>query len=443
MEPRDFNQNNNDGEYNSQPNNDQMKAQYDAEYQQEPGMKQEYPTYRSEHVREEKSKRRFLPFLASSIAGAVLGGGIVLYSAPHLGFTNDGSQTNTASTSTSATTTAATKNISTNVSQGDLVSVVDKVSPAVVGVNNIQERTNPFSGDTQTAESGTGSGVIFKKDNNKAYVVTNNHVIEGSSKVEVTLSNGKKEDAQIVGADPLTDLAVLEMDAKNVEAVAEFGDSTSLVAGEPVLAIGNPLGEQFSRTVTQGIVSGTERTVNITTSAGEWNLDVIQTDAAINPGNSGGALINAAGQVIGINSLKIAEDGVEGIGFAIPTADVQPIIDKLMKDGKINRPYMGVGLQDVAGLSTAIKENELGLTEDTSDGVVVTTVEPFSAASEAGLQSKDIIVGIDGKEVKTSSDLRKYLYTERAIGDKVKLDVYRNGKKINLSLTLKQQGNDE
>jgi serine protease Do len=443
MEPRDFNQNNNDGEYNSQPNNDQMKAQYDAEYQQEPGMKQEYPTYRSEHVREEKSKRRFLPFLASSIAGAVLGGGIVLYSAPQLGFTNDGSQTNTASTSTNATTTAATKTISTNVSQGDLVSVVDKVSPAVVGVNNIQERTNPFSGDTQTAESGTGSGVIFKKDNNKAYVVTNNHVIEGSSKVEVTLSNGKKEDAQIVGADPLTDLAVLEMDAKNVEAVAEFGDSTSLVAGEPVLAIGNPLGEQFSRTVTQGIVSGTERTVNITTSAGEWNLDVIQTDAAINPGNSGGALINAAGQVIGINSLKIAEDGVEGIGFAIPTADVQPIIDKLMKDGKINRPYMGVGLQDVAGLSTAIKENELGLTEDTSDGVVVTTVEPFSAASEAGLQSKDIIVGIDGKEVKTSSDLRKYLYTERAIGDKVKLDVYRNGKKINLSLTLKQQGNDE
>ncbi len=443
MEPRDFNQNNNDGEYNSQPNNDQMKAQYDAEYQQEPGMKQEYPIYRSEHVREEKSKRRFLPFLASSIAGAVLGGGIVLYSAPQLGFTNDGSQTNTASTSTNATTTAATKTISTNVSQGDLVSVVDKVSPAVVGVNNIQERTNPFSGDTQTAESGTGSGVIFKKDNNKAYVVTNNHVIEGSSKVEVTLSNGKKEDAQIVGADPLTDLAVLEMDAKNVEAVAEFGDSTSLVAGEPVLAIGNPLGEQFSRTVTQGIVSGTERTVNITTSAGEWNLDVIQTDAAINPGNSGGALINAAGQVIGINSLKIAEDGVEGIGFAIPTADVQPIIDKLMKDGKINRPYMGVGLQDVAGLSTAIKENELGLTEDTSDGVVVTTVEPFSAASEAGLQSKDIIVGIDGKEVKTSSDLRKYLYTERAIGDKVKLDVYRNGKKINLSLTLKQQGNDE
>ena len=441
MEPRDFNQNHNDDEYNSHSNNEQTQNQYNEEYDKERSMRQDYSSYRSENGREEKSKKRFLPFLASSIAGAVLGGGIVLYSAPQLGFINDGSQTNTASSSTSAT--ATTKTISTNVSQGDLVSVVDKVSPAVVGVNNIQERTNPFSGDTQTAESGTGSGVIFRKDNNKAYVVTNNHVIEGSSKVEVTLSNGKKEDAKIVGADPLTDLAVLEMEAKNVEAVAEFGDSTSLVAGEPVLAIGNPLGEQFSRTVTQGIVSGTERTVNITTSAGEWNLDVIQTDAAINPGNSGGALINAAGQVIGINSLKIAEDGVEGIGFAIPTADVQPIIDKLMKDGKINRPYMGVGLQDVAGLSAAIKENELGLTEDTSDGVVITTVEPFSAASEAGLQSKDIIVGIDGKEVKTSSDLRKYLYTERAIGDKVKLDVYRNGKKINLSLTLKQQGNDE
>ncbi|TYR81289.1 serine protease [Priestia megaterium] len=441
MEPRDYEKE--QEKYNGHHNDEMSERNEQTQSHRYEEPPEHYSQYRTEQKREEKprAKKRFLPFLASSVTGAILGGGIVLYGAPQLGLI-DAPQTNTGSEQTTSTSDApAATTVSTNVSQGDLVSVVDKVSPAVVGVNNIQQRTNPFSGDTQSAESGTGSGVIFKKENNKAYIVTNNHVIEGASQVEVTLSNGKKEAAKIVGADPLTDLAVLEMAGKNVEAVAEFGDSKTLVAGEPVLAIGNPLGEQFSRTVTQGIISGTERTVPITTSAGEWNLDVIQTDAAINPGNSGGALINAAGQVIGINSLKISEDGVEGIGFAIPTADVQPIIEKLMTDGKVNRPYMGIGLQDVAELPSYVK-NELGLTDDTTDGIVVTTVEPFSAAADAGLQSKDVITGVDGKEVQTSSDLRKYLYTKREVGDKITMDVYRNGKKMSVKLTLLAQGNN-
>jgi serine protease Do len=327
------------------------------------------------------------------------------------------------------------------VNQSDLVSVVNKVSAAVVGVNNIQQQTNPFSGDTQTQEAGTGSGVIFKKENGKAYVVTNNHVIDGASEVEVSLSNGQKEKAKIVGADALTDLAVLEMSDKNVEQVAKFGKSSDLVAGETVLAIGNPLGEQFSRTVTQGIVSAAKRSVPITN---DWNVDVIQTDAAINPGNSGGALINSSGEVVGINSMKISEDDVEGIGFALPSDEVQPTIEQLMENGKVTRPYMGVKLTDVSEVPETIKQNQLGLTSDTSEGVVVTTVEPFSSASDAGLQSKDVIVAIDGNKVKNSSDLRQYLYTKRKVGDTVKLDVYRNGKKQTLSLKLsEQQSNNE
>lgn len=415
------------------------------DYEREEERKEEYENRQQRYDQYQPSsssqppKRRLFPVIASSIAGAVLGGGIVLYGAPQLGLM-DSADTQTANqttqTQTATTTSTTPRTVSTTVNQSDLVSVVNKVSAAVVGVNNIQQQTNPFSGDTQTQEAGTGSGVIFKKENGKAYVVTNNHVIDDASEVEVSLSNGQKEKAKIVGADALTDLAVLEMSDKNVEQVAKFGKSSDLVAGETVLAIGNPLGEQFSRTVTQGIVSAAKRSVPISEN---WNVDAIQTDAAINPGNSGGALINSSGEVVGINSMKISEDNVEGIGFALPSDEVQPTIEQLMKNGKITRPYMGVGLQDVGQLSAATKQDQLGLTSDTSEGVVVTTVEPFSSASDAGLQSKDVIVAIDGNEVKTSSDLRQYLYTKRKVGDTVKLDVYRNGKKQTISLKLSEQ----
>ncbi|AXI30804.1 peptidase S1 [Priestia megaterium] len=414
------------------------------DYEREEERKEEYENRQQRYDQYQPAsssqppKRRLFPVIASSIAGAVLGGGIVLYGAPQLGLM-DSADTQTANQTTqtqTATTSTTPRTVSTTVNQSDLVSVVNKVSAAVVGVNNIQQQTNPFSGDTQTQEAGTGSGVIFKKENGKAYVVTNNHVIDGASEVEVSLSNGQKEKAKIVGADALTDLAVLEMSDKNVEQVAKFGKSSDLVAGETVLAIGNPLGEQFSRTVTQGIVSAAKRSVPITN---DWNVDVIQTDAAINPGNSGGALINSSGEVVGINSMKISEDNVEGIGFALPSDEVQPTIEQLMENGRVTRPYMGVKLTDVSEVPETIKQSQLGLTSDTSEGVVVTTVEPFSSASDAGLQSKDVIVAIDGNKVKNSSDLRQYLYTKRKVGDTVKLDVYRNGKKQTLSLKLSEQ----
>lgn len=248
--------------------------------------------------------------------------------------------------------------------------------------------------------------------------------------------------ADIVGADALTDLAVLKIPANGVTKVASFGDSSNVPIGEPVAAIGNPLGLDLSRTVTEGIVSG-KRTMPVSTSVGNWEIDVIQTDAAINPGNSGGALINSAGQVIGINSMKIAQTGVEGLGFAIPSENAQPIVEQLMKDGTVKRPYLGVQLVDVADLSADVRNDELKLPSSVTQGAAVTAVEPFSPAAEAGLKSKDVIVAINGDKIDSVSALRKYLYTKTSVDERIKLTIYRDGFETTVSVTLKTKQNNQ
>ena len=201
-----------------------------------------------------------------------------------------------------------------------------------------------------TRETGTGSGVIYKKQGDKAYIVTNHHVVEGAEELEITFDDGRKTEGKLVGSDMWTDLAVIEIDAKLVKTVVEFGDSDALKRGETVIAIGNPLGLGFSGSVTVGVVSGKDRSIPIDFDENgtvDWYADVLQTDAAINPGNSGGALINLAGQLIGINSMKISEATVEGIGLAIPINLAIPIIEQLEKHGEVNRPTMGVTLLDL------------------------------------------------------------------------------------------------
>ena len=282
-------------------------------------------------------------------------------------------------------------------------------------------------------ESGSGSGIIFKKDDQYAYIVTNNHVIEGANTLEISLYNGEKTEAKLIGADALTDLAVVRIDAKYATDVINFGDSSTLRPGDQVWAIGNPLGLELSRTVTQGIVSAVERSITVNTSAGDWEFNVIQTDAAINPGNSGGALINSSGEVIGINSLKIADSGVEGLGFAIPSNDLIPIVNEIIEKGKVERPYLGVGL---ASLEEVPRMYLQDLPNEVSEGVMVTNIDSNSAAAEAGLKVQDVIVSIDGKKITNSTDLRKYLYTEVKIGDKVELEIYRDGKSQKVELTL-------
>lgn len=327
----------------------------------------------------------------------------------------------------------STSETNSNISVSD---VVEKTSSAIVGIVNMQQQNSRFSRSLDAVESGSGSGVIFKKTNNGAYIVTNNHVIEGATQIEVSLHNGEKTTAELIGADALTDLAVLKIDAKYADNVLEFGDSSSLRAGDQVLAIGNPLGLEFSRTVTQGIVSAVDREISVSTSAGEWDLNVIQTDAAINPGNSGGALINTQGQLIGINSLKISESGVEGLGFAIPSKDVVPIVNEIIETGQISRPYLGVSLSSLEEIPQYFLQT---LSQDVKSGAMVTYVDPNSAAGQAGMKAQDVIVGINDQEVTSSNDLRKYLYSEVSVGEEVIVKIYRGQELITMKLTLNRQ----
>ncbi|PEQ92996.1 S1C family serine protease [Neobacillus drentensis] len=391
-------------------------------------------------VDQKNKKKRSAKGFASTLAAGVIGSVLTLAILPYTNYINDHFpkvENQEASSSQQGRQVTAVVAQPTAASSNSIADTVEKVSKAIVGIVNYQQQQNNFYGDpnsSQSVESGSGSGVIFQKNNGKAYIVTNNHVVEGATKLEVSLFDGEKATAEVVGTDALTDLAVLKIDAKYVTATADFGDSSTLRPGDQVYAIGNPLGLDLSRTVTQGIVSATNRSIAITTSAGNWDTNVIQTDAAINPGNSGGALINPQGQVIGINSLKISESGVEGLGFAIPSNDLIPIVNQLIKSGKIDRPYLGVGLSDLDQVPQMYWQN----LPNTTKGVMLTTIEPNSAAASAGLQVKDIIISMNGKEITSSSELRKYLYTKVNKGDEIKFGVYRNGKQMTVNVKLSE-----
>jgi serine protease Do len=311
-----------------------------------------------------------------------------------------------------------------------------------VGVINIQEKRD-FFGQVEEGEAGTGSGIVFRKTGNKAYIVTNNHVIAGAQRVQVSLASGEKYiDAKIVGADPITDLAVLEIDSSKVKQVAEFGDSSKVKVGEPAIAIGNPLGLEFSRTVTQGIISSTERTMPIDLDEDgqpDYETNVLQTDAAINPGNSGGALVNIAGQVIGINSLKIAKTGVEGLGFAIPIDDASRIIDDLIQYKSVQRPALGIlGPVDLEMVAEETRKGVLLLPDNVQTGVVIREVKKFTPADKAGLRQYDVIVQLDDQKIENSAQLRKYLFQKR-VGDTVKITFYRGSKLQSVNVTLTKQ----
>lgn len=314
----------------------------------------------------------------------------------------------------------------------------DIAADAVVGITNIQE-ASIFS---SSGAAGTGSGVVYKKDNGKAFIVTNHHVIDGASTIEVTLADGTKKNAKLLGSDVWTDLAVLEIEATDISTIAEFGDSDTLKPGEPIMAIGNPLGLQFSGSVTKGIISGLERTIEIDINNDgivDWNAEVIQTDAAINPGNSGGALVNILGQVVGINSMKIAEQSVEGIGLAIPINSVIPIIEDIEQYGEVKRPYLGVSLVPVSQITQFHRENTLQLPADVKEGVAIMEVEPSSSADNAGIKKYDVIVKMDGEDITDLASFRTHLYEEKEIGDELEITIYRGGKLQTITMKLQSQ----
>lgn len=346
----------------------------------------------------------YLPFVVVALLGALLGIGISrVLPGPQLKLPGEG-----VSLPPEFYTPAPEKATGEALSTTPTVNIAQTVSPAVVGITGTSSN-RLFS---RTGEERSGSGVIFDAEN--GYIVTNNHVVEGASTLLVTLADGRELAAELIGRDPRTDLAVLKVNAPNLVA-ARFGDSSLLSVGELAVAIGNPMGMRFARSVTVGVISGLNR--QLTTDEGN-NFRLIQTDAAINPGNSGGALVNARGEVIGINTVKIAMPGFEGMGFAIPINQVKSVISSLVQEKKVVRPALGVRIQ---GEVTAEGASYYQLPVDY--GVVV-QVHAGSAADQAGVKSGDIITAVDGVPCRTAAELHGEI-SKHQVGDEVKLRLIR------------------
>nr|WP_303942966.1 trypsin-like peptidase domain-containing protein [Streptococcus infantis] len=352
---------------------------------------------------------------------------------------------NSGTTTTTTVSKAAVKN------ENSTTQAVDKVKDAVVSVityssNSQNSLITSDETDTDTnAEQvfSEGSGVIYKKEGDTAYIVTNTHVINGAKKVDIRLADGTKVPGDIVGSDTYSDIAVVKIAADKVTTVAEFGDSNQLTVGEIAIAIGSPLGSEYANTVTQGIVSSLNRNVSLKSEDGKAiSTNAIQTDTAINPGNSGGPLINIQGQVIGITSSKIASNGgtsVEGLGFAIPANDVINIIKQLEKDGKVTRPALGIHMVNLSNLNTTDLQ-KLKLPGNVTSGVAVRSVQKNMPAN-GHLQQYDVITKIDDKAISSTTELQSALYSH-SIGDEMTVTYYRNGKEETTKIKLDKSTSD-
>lgn len=409
---------------------------------------------------------------AISVAGAALLFGAVSHFGGGSG--KSGEKTTSASVTTTQTQTADPYE--------KTITAAAKVRPTVVSVMNeqygVSGKKNGFNED-DLQEAGIGSGVIFEKKNGKAFIVTNSHVIAGAERIKIAMIDGSVRVAEVVGDDPITDLAVLQVEGDGIQEIANFGKSGKLRNGEWVMAIGSPLGLDDS--LTMGIISKTTRVIPVSLNQDgnyDWEQEVIQIDASINQGNSGGPLIDLDGNVVGINSMKIADFGVEGVGFAIPIDNARPIIDSLIEYGVVKRPYLGVYTFDLdqylaqqalikqqgqgpkdsldpgsetdedsgaEGDSEAAElEQESGgliLPDEVEDGVIV--LEAVGPAKEAGLQFNDLIVKFDKTPIRSTMELRKYLYDHKKIGDSLEITFYRDGELMTAKVKLSQKSKDD
>ncbi|KRL86666.1 S1C family serine protease [Lacticaseibacillus pantheris] len=399
--------------------------------------------------------------VVAALIGGGAGGGLAYYGFSRMSADNMG----VTSKSGDAGTTAVTKTKSTSSASQ---SAFKKVKGAVVSVINLQKASASTNSDDgwgalfgdessssssnssssgELTEYSEGSGVIYQKKDGYAYIVTNNHVVSGSDKLEVILSDGTKLTADKVGTDSVTDLAVLKIKGSKVKTVANFGNSNSISAGQTVLAVGSPLGTQYATSVTQGIVSAKKRTVDVTDSSGNTTNEatVIQTDAAINNGNSGGPLINLNGQVIGITSMKLSGSSssssdsatIEGMGFAIPSDEVVSIINQLVKNGKVVRPALGISVVSLSDISSDQQSELLNTPSSLKSGVVVAGFTSSSIAKDAGLAKYDVIVGLDDTKITDVADLHTALYKHK-VGDTVKVTYYHGSTKKTASIKLTQ-----
>lgn len=302
-----------------------------------------------------------------------------------------------------------------------IVDIARQVGPAVVGIVATGESSSGMFLIPQQTQS-SGSGIIISSD---GYIVTNNHVVEGASSLKVTLNTMEEYDAKLVGTDPQTDLAVIKIEATGLTS-AVLGNSSDVEVGELAIAIGNPLGQELAGTVTTGIISATNRQVTVD----DVEYTLLQTDAAINEGNSGGALVNAYGEVIGINSVKMASTGVEGLGFAIPSDIAKPVISDLIEYGYVTgRPVIGIGGRNIT--------EEMSQYYDLPVGVYIQTITEFSAAEKAGLRPGDVIIQCDGQTVETVDELNE-IRDQHQVGDTLTLTIVRNGERMEVSVTLEE-----
>lgn len=320
--------------------------------------------------------------------------------------------------------TITEKNVT--VTDTGIADAVEKIEKAVVVVEN-------YKGSNL---KGTGTGFVFKKEGDIAYILTNHHVIENADSVKITYSDSSETTATIIGSDEYADIAVLKVDSSTILDVASIGKNEEMRVGDTVFAIGSPMGKDFAGTVTKGILSGKDRLVSVSISGYtyDWIMNVMQTDAAINPGNSGGPLCNANGEVLGINSIKIVQTQIEGIGFAIPIEDAINYAENIITNGKINRPYIGISMINSTSYYQ-LAYSGIRLDDKINYGVVVANVENDSPASKAGLQKGDVVIKVDDNKVTDIAEFRYRLYSHN-IDDTVKLTINRNGEEKTFDIKL-------
>ena len=286
---------------------------------------------------------------------------------------------------------------------------------------------------------GSGTGFVYKKDSKYGYILTNHHVVDGAATIVITLSSGEKIEAEYLGSDEFSDVAVISILQDKVLQVASLGDSSKSELGDTVFTVGSPLGSKYMGSVTKGILSGKDRQVAVTVSNGSLLVDVMQTDAAINPGNSGGPLVNMNGEVIGITSLKLVQDEIEGMGFALPIEYALAYTERLEKGEEIVRPMLGVQLADINNLYV-LYSYRINIDSSIKQGVVLLNIEKGSSAEEAGLQSGDVITKINDNNITDSASFRYNLY-KYSVGDTITITYNRRGTEYTAKIKLEDKLN--
>ncbi len=322
-------------------------------------------------------------------------------------------------------------NINNNTNVVDRKFTVSEIGLST-GINNVYDSVVVVQNYKNDKSNGIGSGFIY---NNDGYIMTNSHVIEGASNIKVMLMSGDAVDATIIGDDEYADIAVIKIDKKYVTKVATLGSSESINVGDTVFTIGSPISSEYYGTVTRGILSGKNRLVNVTVeSSNDWIMNVMQTDAAINPGNSGGPLCNANGDVIGINSMKLVQSQVEGMGFAIPIEDAISYANMIVKGEKIKRSYLGLRMVNVSSTYNFANE-DIKIDSKVISGVAIIEILKDGPCNNTGLKKGDVITKIGDYNIKTVAELRYHLYKYKP-NDKINIVVNRNGKVMSYKVTL-------